>query len=253
MKKSSILTILYPIVTLIFVCVIWTVVSLLTDNPLLVPSVSEVLSCIPKILSSAGFYASVGATLLRVLVSVVVSLIVSLLLGYVSICFRICRKILSPIVSVLRALPTLAITLVLLSWLTPSIAPIVVATLVLVPAFYQNIITPVDVIDSQYSQLLRCYPISPRGILKVYASEITPYFLLNLGANVSFSIKVVISAEVLSSTYVSIGGMMSEQKLYLDIASLVMMSLISVVVAILIEWLLSFVYKAYMRLMRRCV
>lgn len=247
MKKSAILSIIYPVITLLLLCLIWTVVSVATDNPLLAPSILEVLSSIPKLLSRESFYLSLGATMLRVVVGVVASLLISSLLGYISILNNVGRRIISPIITILRSLPTLAITLVLLSWLTPRIAPVVVAVLVLVPLFYQNIITPIDMLDGGATSLIKCYQIPPRQVGKAYISQIIPYFLLNIGANISFCIKVVISAEVLSSTYVSIGGMMSEQKLYLDIASMVAMSIFAIILALLIEWIFSLVYRGYMR------
>ena len=247
MKKSAIASIIYPVITLLLLCLIWTVVSVATDNPLLAPSILEVLSSIPKILLKGDFYLSMGATLLRVVVGVAISLLISSCLGYISILNPVGKKIISPIITILRALPTLAITQVLLSWLSPRIAPVVVAVLALVPLFYLNIITPIDMLEGGATRLIKCYQISPRQVGKAYLSQIAPYFLLNVGANISFCIKVVISAEVLSATYVSIGGMMSEQKLYLDVASMVAMSIFAILLALLIEWLCSLVYKGYMR------
>ena len=247
MRKSAILSIFYPVITLLILCLIWTVVSVATDNPLLAPSILEVLSSIPKILSSGDFYLSLGATMLRVVIGVVVSIVISSSLGYISILHRAGRRIISPIITILRALPTLAITLILLSWLSPRIAPVLVAVLALTPLFYLNIITPIDMLDEGATRLIKWYQIPPRQVSRAYLSEIVPYFLLNLGANISFCIKVVISAEVLSSTYVSIGGMMSEQKLYLDVSSMVAMSIFAILLALLIEWLCSLAYRGYMR------
>ena len=63
--------------------------------------------------------------------------------------------------------------------------------------------------------------------------------LAQAGANLSLSLKVVISAEVLSSTFRSLGGMISEANMFLRTSQMFALTVTVLAAGGLIEWLFS--------------
>ena len=69
-----------------------------------------------------------------------------------------------------------------------------------------------------------------------------PIILDNLGSNLSFAIKLTISAEVLAKTYNSIGYMLNDAKIYFDTAAnLFALTLITILVALLVEFIFNII------------
>ena len=86
--------------------------------------------------------------------------------------------------------------------------------------------------------------LSPR---REYLLSVSPYVLREAGAAVSFSLKLVVSAEVLANTYKSLGGMMQESRLYLEMPTLFALVALTFLCGLVLEfigaWTANFVER----------
>ena len=158
------------------------------------------------------------------------------------------RFFLAPIVSVLRTLPTMAIILILLIWTTPSVAPVIVSALVLFPAAYAAALASMDEVHESYGALSRAYGITrTKQAFRMYLPLSAPSILKQAGAILSMGLKITVSGEVLSSTAKSLGGMMQEAKLFVEMPRLLALTIVAVLLGFVLEGLCALLAKYCVR------
>ena len=137
---------------------------------------------------------------------------------------------------ILRTLPTLAVILLLLIWTTPKVAPVIVPVLVLFPMIYSQITAAVSGIDEGLKEMADVYHISKRDrLFKIYLPCASPNVLSQTGANISLGLKIMISAEVLASTYQSLGNLMQTARLYLDTPRLAALTAAAILIGFIVD------------------
>ena len=127
----------------------------------------------------------------------------------------------SALTAVLRTLPTLALALILLVWWGADDAPVAVAFLSLFPMLYTGVLAALSQVDDGLIEMSRVYKVPlKKRVFCLYLPSAAPYILREAGSAAAFALKLVVSAEVLVNTYKSLGGMMQEARIYLDIPQL---------------------------------
>ncbi len=206
---------IFSIVALVLMWGVWVLAHIAVKNEYIIPSFQDVVINIGENLSSLQFWNAFARTLGRTLYAWGVAFLCAVGLVSIGIFSAKFRRLLAPFISVLRTLPTMAITLMLLIWTNPRIAPVYVTFLMLFPLMYSQLLTAYGEIDPSLVQMITVYKVRRRDrLLKVYIPLMMPAVLSQMGANLSLSLKVMISAEVLAGTFRSIGGMMYDAAMY---------------------------------------
>lgn len=232
MKKN----LLFSALAVLFLWLAWVIAYFIVRNEYILPSFWGTISAAARLFTQAAFWRAFGNTLLRTLWAFALSLLLGVGLAVPACVFRGVRAFFAPIISVLRTVPTLAIILVLLIWTNPRVAPVVVAVLVLMPAFYAAALAAFDEVDKGYGDLARVFGVSrKRRVFKMYLPLAAPPVLGQAGGILSMGLKITVSAEVLSSTYRSLGGMMQEAKIFVDMPTLLALTVLTVALGFLLE------------------
>lgn len=248
MKLSSIKpkfqTALYSALSIIAMWLCWFIASRVAKNEFFFPPFRSVLKEFFALFTQTFFYRSVAKTLLRVLYAFAVSLAIASLIAFVATLCKGVAVFFRPIVSVLRTLPTMAILLMLLVWFTPGQAPVVIAVLVLFPLIYAQITASFAQIDGELLQMATVYRVSKwHKFRHIVLPQVTKYLLPQIGSDLSFGIKLVISAEVMANTFVSLGGMMQSSAIYMQVATLSALTLVSILLGLVVEYAFVLVTK----------
>ncbi len=219
-----------------FLLLAWGVAYLVAGNELLVPKGSAVLKELNALLSSGRFWRGFGYTLLRAAAAFGFSLAIALAFAVLAYTFPAVEGLLAPILAVFRSLPVLAVLLILLSFFSASAAPVAVAFLSLFPMLYTGILAAISGVDKELIQTAYSYGASPwKRATKVYLPLAAPAILRECGGALSFSVKLVVSAEVLVNTAKSLGGMMQEARVYGEIAALFALVTLTFLAGLIIE------------------
>lgn len=244
LKKDKLYTFLTSLSAIIFMWIAWFVAYKCVKNEYLLPSFSETMKSFFEILTEKFFYKSLIKTVYRVLLSFSISLVLGGTLAIIGKIFYRFSQFVKPFMSIIRTLPTMAILVIILIYAGVSTAPIIVAILVLLPMIYKQFTTALEQIDQGLTWAMQVYNISKKDrIKKIYAPIITPSIARNIGSNLSFAIKLVISAEVMSYTFISIGGMMQVSNALMEIPRLMALTLISVVLGLIVEFVFYLIFK----------
>ena len=224
-----------------FLWAAWLAVHALVKNDYLFPSFCDSMREAGRLLMDKDFWHAFSGTFLRMLAAFFLSFIGASVLAVVAYLVPPVGRFLAPLVSVLRSLPTMAVILIILVWTTPKTAPVVVAFLALFPMLYAGISAALASVDPKLVEMSRVYRVPVRKrIFGLYLPSAAPYALREASAALSFSLKLTVSAEVLANTYQSLGGMLQEAKLYVEMPSLFALTILVLATGFLLEGLGSF-------------
>ncbi len=200
---------------IVFLIAVWVIAYFAVGNHLLIPSFSESVKEVGGLFISRAFWIGFGMSLLRAGIAFLISFVFAAVFSVIAYLYPSVKGFLAPIVSALRSLPVLAVLLILLSFLGAGEAPVAVAFLSLFPMLYTGILAALSGVDRHLIEVSRVQgtPLF-RRVSAIYLPLSSPYILKEVSGALSFSVKLVVSAEVLANTAKSLGGMMQDAKIY---------------------------------------
>jgi NitT/TauT family transport system permease protein len=228
------------IFVIFFWIAVWEAAAVLINQPLYLPSLSETLSALYRIIFYMDFWKNVGATFLRVLVGLLISFIFGIVLGIISAKSDFIALLFSPFLSTMKAIPTMSIIILALVWLKTGLVPVFVCFILCFPIIYTNTLNGIKSIDTKLIELCDIYKIKRnQRISDVIIPSVKPHILSAVMVCVGLSWKSTIAAEVLSAPALSMGYQLYTTKIYLDIPELFAWTIVVVFFSMLIEKLIK--------------
>ena len=238
--KNRIINVCLSAGAIVCMWAVWLIACAVVNDGYVIPSFPDTAERFFALLGSGGFWLSFAKSLGRTALSWAVSLLAAAALAFACAAFPRARAFAAPFVAVFRTVPTMAITLMLLIWSSPRVAPVIVGFLMLFPITYSQMMAAVDGMDAGLAQMADVYGISAgERLFKIYIPQILPPVLAQVGANFSLTLKVIISAEVMCSTFDSLGGMIHQSNVFLDTAQMFALTICALLAGGLLQWALS--------------
>ena len=235
MKKSFKSQILYSLIGVAILFLFWFLFYLVVKNNYLMPSPLAVIEKALLLLVSGEFYSALLSTVLRVLIATLLSLAVSTALAVLCVFFKGLGGVLAPVMASLRALPTLAVLLLILTFTKRSFAPVVVAIISLIPLAYTKIYEDLSRLDSNISPIFKTFEVPTKKQVLVYLKGAEPLVIKEFFNLTSFALKLIVSGEILANVYRSVGGNIQQASIYSDTVLLTALTLFVCVLGIVLE------------------
>ncbi len=230
------LNIILSVSAIVLMWLVWIISYYSVKNDYIIPSFSATVKSFFLCFAESGFWIAFCMTMLRTFAAFAVSFSSAALLAALSVSVNGVSAFLKPIMVFLRTVPTLAVILVLLVWTNPEAAPVAVTFLVLFPMIYSQLTAAADGVDKKLLQMVKVYGIKRSDVIrKIYLPQISVSVFSQTGANISLGLKIMISAEVLSLTYRSLGGLMQSARGYLEMPRLAALTLVAVFAGLFID------------------
>lgn len=212
---------------------LWTIAEAKIQNEYVFPKLGDTLKETGKLFKEEMFIKSYLASLVRTLRVFFLSFFFALFFAVIAYLYPVFSKIVAPFVGILRALPTLAIVLIILLLTTPYDAPIVVGFLALFPMLYTGFSSALSTVDRKLVDMCKVYQVPlHKQIFQMYLPVSLPYILRESSAGLSFGIKLIVSAEILANTYISLGYLMKDaSNIYFQVARTRLFALTLLVIA----------------------
>ena len=246
--RKQLINLIYPFISFAVIVICWFILANVVKNELVVPTIGDTLAEMGKLFGQKQFYISILRSVLRTFIAVAVSFILAGATASLSFVFKKVGRVVSPIISVVRTVPTMAVLLMILLWSTPNVAPVIVASLVLFPMIYTQFITAMNGIDQGIINTAKIFKLSKKDkLFKIYVPMIMPSLISNFGSNLSFGIKLIVSAEVMAYTFNSLGGMMQTASAYLNLPRLAGLTVVAVIIGFIIEGVFAILVKKLFR------
>lgn len=235
-KRIFILNIVWALVALLIIFAAWLVAYVCVKNDYMIPGIGATFAQFAALFGQSSFYLALGNTLLRTVISFAVSFALATLFSAVSAVCRPFKVVFACLISVVRTLPTMAVTLMLLIWSSPRIAPAIVTALVLFPMVYSQFAAAIDGVDPGLLEMAEVYRVPAREkLIKIILPSVAPEVISQVGAGLSLGLKVMVSAEVLSYTLSSLGGLMQQARLYAEMPRFAALTVLCIALGLLLE------------------
>jgi len=148
-----------------------------------------------------------------------------------------------PLLALLRSVPTLAVIILTLIWLSSDTAPILIGIIVVFPILYESVYRGMMNVDIRLIQMADLYSVSRVEIIKdIYLPTIFMYVGSVIGSSLGLTLKSVIAGEVLGQPRFSIGASLQLEKLFLNTAGVFAWIVVVVILATALEYLIRFVF-----------
>ncbi|MBQ7913326.1 MAG: ABC transporter permease subunit [Clostridia bacterium] len=240
MKKALLKNLIQTGVALGVLFAAWLIAYFCIGNPSLMPAPWASAKEFGVLFSSGEFWRGFATTMARVFLAFGISFVLAVIFAVVAYLYPSFAGIFTPIASAFRSLPVLAIVLILLSILGAGATPVAVAFLSLFPMLYTGILTALLAIDKHVIEVSKVYGASRWvRIWRVYLPLSAPSVLREAGGAISFSLKLVVSAEVVAMTAQSLGYMMQDAKAWGEIPQLFALVTLTFILGLALELIMT--------------
>lgn len=241
-KVLKIFTAMLPLVTIAVLLVIWAVSARAIGIEIILPTVSASFKEFFVLLGTTDFYIAVGSTILRAVIAFALSFLTASICVLLSKKFTVARQLLSPLLFLAKITPSMSIILLVVIWFKSFYAPIVVAFVVVFPLHYSQLLSGVNGVSNDLKDMAKVFKADNRQLFKMYKAELLPSFLDTVSSSLALSLKITISAEVISFTQKSIGINIQNANLALNTASLIAWTIAAILIGCIVElcfWLIK--------------
>lgn len=222
-------------VTAFWLCV-WQLLTLLVGNGLLLPSPVAVLARLGQLALTAGFWKITALSLMRVLLGSALAVLLGLLLAVICCRWKLADTLFSPLMTVIKSTPVASFIVLLLLWLGRDLLPVVIVVLMALPVIWGNVCAGIRTTDPLLLRTAKVFGFSRgRTLRRVYIPSVMPHFLSACRTALGLGWKAGIAAEVLTVPTLSIGKLLMEAKLYLEVPDLFAWTLVVILCSLVIE------------------
>lgn len=242
--KRFITNMLYSITVIIIVLIIWYIASICIDVELILPTPYVAFSNVGSYLASKEFWVSFGWTYLRCIEGFILSFCIAMIFAILAYMSNTLERLLNPFMGIIRAVPTMAVLLILIIILRPNQTPIVVAGIVICPILYQSFLASLKGIDPNLIEMVEVYKVpKSKQIFQFYMPSVLPAVFSHSVSGFSLTIKLIIAAEALAQTANSIGKMMQFAKVNIEIEKLFALTIIAIAISLISEAIVRLVQR----------
>lgn len=207
----------YSIITKLTIILIWILLSKIIGNEVIVPTIKSTLASLINIVRDESFFTIIKMTLLRSFIGFLISLLLAIVLGVLSNISKFICNFMMPILNFLKSVPTMAIIILALIWLSNNIAPMFVGFIMVFPILYETVLNAVLNVDSKIIDMAKLYKVSKKTLIKdIYIPSIFINLKLALTSTMGLNFKMVIAGEALAQPKYGIGSNLQLEKLYLN-------------------------------------
>lgn len=241
---------LYLVFSIIFSIILWKILSIIVNKTIIVPSPEETFLELVKIIKNPNFKIVVFNTMRRIITGFSITLVIATVLGMLSGLYKPIYYLLKPLVTTFKAIPTMAVIILAIIWLSSDKAPMLVGALIAFPLLYQNVVQGILGVDKNLVEMARIYNFSKVKMIKsIYLPTLKPYLLSGISTASGLNVKIVIAAEVLCQPYQSIGTYFQMERSNLNTPGVFAWSIVAICIAGIFDFIIKF-FQEYWKIKR---
>ncbi len=230
--------------SLVAVWLVWFIAAKTVKNEYLIPTFSQTMAELVNVIKESFFWLALSKTLLKTLCAFAISFALAALFAAAERFFKPLGVFVKPIITIIRTIPTMAILVLILVYTNRTAAPIIVAVMVLFPLLHSQFVAAFNGIDEGVLAATKVFGLTKKQrLFKVYLPLVSPPILGSVGSDLSFGLKLIVSAEIMANTYTSLGGMMQSANVYVEISRLAALTVVAVAVGLVTELIFHLIAK----------
>lgn len=251
-NKNFLFKFLKTVLVTAFWILIWEAVALYIsrDNELMLlilPKPSTVFKKWLEIAFTSEFLNAVIKTFLRVLYGFLIGTILGFIFGIFTHISNIADAVFSPILKIIRAVPVVAIILILYVFFENTTLPVVIVALMVLPLIWQTTHDGLNNVDKKFTEFAYVYNLTKiKTIFGVKLPCIFTLLITSIVNSLGLAWKSGVAAEVICTTEISIGFLISKGKSGINNDEVFAATLTIIIVSIIIEYLIKHLCNKYL-------
>lgn len=241
MKTSSMKDKKLIFISIICILLIWGVLSILINNDIYLPKISEVLKESIEIVVNKDFTKNIGYSLLRGSISFLIALVIAVVLGIMASFNKFIYNFFYPINSILKSIPTIAFILIALIWLNKNYAPYLIGIVIAFPILYESVINSILNSNEDLAEMMKSFNVSFVGKLFNLHIQAVIISISQIATSVfSLVFKVVIAGEVFGQPSYGIGTAIQGEKINFNTSGIFAWIIIVAILCFVIDKIILF-------------
>ncbi len=251
-KKNISKKFLKIVLVAIFWILIWEIASRIVsrNNELLLlifPSPFTVFKKWLSIAFTGPFLQSVLHTLIRIFLGFVIGVLAGFFIGIMTHISEITYLLLSPILKIIRAVPVVAIIILLYLFFNSTTMPIIIVFLMVMPLIWQTVHDGLSNTEKPLLEMAKTYQLTNKKTLfKVKLPTLKQPLITACVNALGLAWKSGIAAEVLCLPGVSLGTMLWQSKGNVNYDEVYALTITVVLLSLIFEYLFKFLCKKYL-------
>ncbi|MBQ8266831.1 MAG: ABC transporter permease subunit [Clostridia bacterium] len=251
-KTNTFKKILKAILIATFWILIWEAASRLVSRNnelllLILPSPFTVLKKWTEIAFTAPFIKAELLTLARVFLGFIAGSVIGFVLGIVTHISKLIYSLLSPVLKIIRAVPVVAIIILMYLFFESSTLPILIVCLMVLPIIWQTVHDGCENTDKQLLEMAQVYNVSAaKAIFSIKLPYIIPSLITACVNALGLAWKSGVAAEVICLPTTSLGTLLWQGKGSVNFDEVYAVTFTVVILSIIIEFVLKFLCRKYL-------
>lgn len=226
---------------------LWQLAAVLVDNRLLLVGPLQVAGRLWQLLGEQTTWQALGYSFGRISLGFFLAFLTALVLAAVSARFSLVEILLRPYVSAIQTVPVASFIVIALLWLSGRHLSIFISFLMVLPVLYANALQGFRAADRQLLEMAQVFRMPRfRRIRCIFLPALAPYLQSACHVALGLCWKAGVAAEVIAVTEKSVGGMLYDAKVYLEIPDLFSWTVLIVAVSLGFE-------KLFLALLNRVI
>ncbi|MBP5194061.1 MAG: ABC transporter permease subunit [Clostridia bacterium] len=206
-----------PVVTILLIIVFWYVAAAIYNVELILPKPSSALRELINALGEREFWRGVGNTVLRSVLAFAFAFIAALALSLICAWKDVIFRLFYPVVVLLRALPTISVIFICYIAVRGWYRAILISFLVIFPTLFSSFYTAFKRCGGELADVGKVFGVKKRFVLTRYIiPSVWGGMYSDIVNTLSLTVKLIIAAEAVTATGISLGGLMAESKAMVD-------------------------------------
>lgn len=251
-KKSIFKNIIKVILVATFWILIWEAASRLVSRNnelllLILPGPFTVLKTWIKFGFTHAFIKAELLTLARIFLGFIIGCIGGFLIGIATHISKILYSLLSPILKIIRAIPVVAIIILMYLFFSSSTLPILIVSLMVLPIVWQTVNDGLENTDKTLLEMAKVFNLTnSKTLLNVKLPSIMPNLISSFVNALGLAWKSGVAAEVICLPNHSLGTMLWQSKGSINFDEVYAVTLTVVILSVIIEILFKFLCRKYL-------
>lgn len=248
-KNKTLNEILKAVFITAFWVLVWELASRIVSRNnelllLILPSPITVFNKWISIAFTRSFVIATLLTLLRIFVGYTIGCILGFLLGILTHVSKLVYSLFAPILKIIRAVPVVAIIILMYLFFSSATLPILIVCLMVLPIIWQTVHDGLYNTDIKLLEMARVFNLTKyKTLTQVKLPHIMPQLITSCVNSLGLAWKSGVAAEVICLPSISLGTLLWQGKGSVEFAEVYAVTFTVVLLSILIEHLLKFLIK----------
>lgn len=231
----------------------WQLAAALVGNPLLLVGPVQVLSRLWALVQTGEFWGAVGFTFSRITLGFLLAFCLALMLAALAARFPLAETLIHPYMAAVKTVPVASFIVIALLFLSGRRLSIFISFLMVLPVLYSNLLQGIREADGKLLEMARVFRMSGWNRIRcIYLPALEPYCLSGCRSALGLCWKAGVAAEVIGVCGGSVGGMLYDAKVYLEIGDLFAWTLVIVLISVGFEWAFTRLLARLLRALEGC-